>query len=153
MAQDQYPTEPSLMALDQAEFIKTRRGEFHIVLHFRDQDRIGCLLDEIEVKPTNDTRLLLDPFLAANTLSHLDGGMVVVEDQGPGQRAVLRSALQETIGSSVHFFEIVIDARDGLVLRRHVHDRSSGKRGIVPFSMTRETLDRLVSDLKKLLRG
>jgi hypothetical protein len=151
MTQDSHTPEPPLLALDETEFLKTRKGEFHATLHFCDQDRIGCRLDNIEVKPLNDTRLLIDPSLVAKTLSHLDGGLVVIEAEGPGRRAVLRSALPHPVGSTIHFFEMVIDPRDGLVLRRYVHDLAAGERTAVPFSMTRDAIDRLVSDLKKLL--
>lgn len=151
MNQDNHPPEPSPMALDETEFVKTRKGEYHTILHFCDQDRIGCLLNQVEVKPLNDTRLLVDPSLVAKTLSHLDGGLAVIECEGPGQRAILKSSLPRTLGSTIHFFEVVIDPRDGLVLRRCVYDHASGERSSIPFSMTRDNLDHLVSDLKGLL--
>lgn len=151
MTQESRTPEPPVLALDETEFLKTRKGEFHATLHFCDQDRIGCMLHNVEVKPLNDTRLVVDPSLVAKALSHLDGGLVVIEAEGPGRRAVLRSALPRPVGPTIQFFEIVIDPRDGLVLRRYIYDRTSGERTAVPFSMTRDTIDRLVSDLKKLL--
>jgi hypothetical protein len=46
---------------------------------------------------------------------------------------------------------MVIDPRDGLVLKRCLYDHASGERSFVPFAMTRENLDSLVRGLKKLL--
>lgn len=151
MKQDSCCTELSSMASKQIEFVKTRNGEYHTVIYFSDQDRIGCLLDKVEIKPLNDTRLLVDPSLVSKTLAHLDGGLAVAEVEGPGQRAVLKSALPRTIGSTIQFFEVVLDPRDGMVLRRCLYDYGSGERGTVPFPMTREDLDSFVEDLKKLL--
>jgi hypothetical protein len=151
MKQKHGSPEPSPMASKETEFVKTKRGEFHTILHFCDQDRIGCLLDQLEIKPLNDTRLLVDPALAAKTLAHLDGGLAVMESEGPGQRAVLKSALPRTVGSTIQFFELVIDPRSGMVLRRCVYDYGSGERGTLPFAMTRENLYSLVNDLKELL--
>lgn len=151
MRKDNLSPEPSPTASIETEFVKTKKGEFHTVLRFCDQDRIGCLLDQVEIKPLNDTRLLLDPSLVSKTLAHLDGGLAVVEVEGPGQRAVLKSALPRTIGSTIQFFEMVIDPRDGMVLRRCVFDYGSGERSTVPFAMTRDNLDCLVNCLKQLL--
>lgn len=151
MKKDNLPLDPSRMASTETEFVKTKKGEFHTVLHFCDQDRIGCLLEGVEIKPLNDTRLLIDPSLVSKTLAHLDGGLAVVEVEGPGQRAVLKSALPRSIGSTIQYFEMVIDPRNGLVLRRCVFDYGSGERSTIPFAMTRDNLDRLVNGLKQLL--
>jgi hypothetical protein len=146
-----YSSKASDMASKETEFVKTRKGEFHTIVYFSDQDRIGCLLERVEVRPLHDTRLLVDPSLVSKALTQLDGGLAVVEAEGPGHRAVLKSALPRTVGSTIQFFEMVIDPRSGMVLRRCVFDYGSGERGTVPFAMTRENLDRLVGDLKKLL--
>lgn len=151
MKQDSCCPEPSPMASKETEFVKTRNGEFHTIVHFSDQDRIGCLLDKVEIKPFNDTRLLVDPSHVSKALAHLDGGLAIVEAEGPGRRAVLKSALPRTTGSTIQFFELVIDPRNGMVLHRCVLDYGSGERGTVPFAMTRENLDSLLDDFKKLL--
>lgn len=148
---DNHPQEPSSTVMKETEFVKTKKGEFHTILHFCDQDRIGCLIDQVEIKPLNDTRLLMDPSLVAKTLTQLDGGLAVIEAEGPGRRAVLRSALPRTSGSTIQFFEVVIDPRSGMVLKRYVYNHASGERGIVPFAMTRDDLESLVTDLKELL--
>lgn len=149
MKEDMEKSSP--MASKETEFVKTKKGEFYSILHFCDQDRIGCLLNQLEIRPLNDTRLLVDPSAVSKTLSQLDGGLAVVEIEGPGQRAVLKSAFPRTVGSTIQFFEMVIDPRAGIVLRRCIYDYASGERGTLPFAMTRENLDNLIRDLKALL--
>jgi len=47
----------------------------------------------------------------------------------------------------VHFFEMVIDRREGLSFNRLSYDRSLGSRNPTPIPLTRDTLERLLMDL------
>lgn len=131
--------------------ISTARGDFFLTIRLADADRIGCLLETLEITPVTGSKLALEPGCLARTLAYLEGGLTVIEVERPGKRAILRSAIPRTDGGRIEFMEVVVDASRGLSLAQYIYDEATGKRQEIPLPITRETLSRLSEDLTLLL--
>ncbi len=131
--------------------ISTQSGEFHYTIRLRDCDRIRCLFDLFEIRPSNGERFAVEPSRLQKTLLYLEGGLIVTEIGGPEKRTVLRSATPRMIGTKIAFFEIVVDPAAGITVGQVLYDRVSGERMREPTAMSRDTLERLAADLTDLL--
>jgi hypothetical protein len=131
--------------------ISTQAGEFHYTIRLSDCDRLRCLLDGFEIRPSNGERFAIQPLRLQKKLMYLEGGLVVTENGGTEKRAVLRSATPRMIGTSIAFFEIVVDPGAGITVGQILYDRVTGERKKAPAAMPRETLEQLASDLTELL--
>lgn len=131
--------------------ISTQSGEFHYTIRLRDCDRIRCLFDLLEIKPSNGERFAVEPAHLQKTLLYLEGGLVVTEAGGPEKRTVLRSATPWVVGTKIAFFEIVVDPLAGITIAQVLYDRVTGERTREPAAMSRDTLERLASDVTGLL--
>ena len=131
--------------------ISTQSGEFHYTIRLSDCDRIRCLLDDLEIRPSNGERFAVEPWHLQKTLLYLEGGLVVTESGGAEKRTVLRSATPRMMGTKIAFFEIVVDPGDGITVGQVLYDRVTGERGKAPAAMSRDVLERLANDLTDLL--
>lgn len=131
--------------------ISTQAGEFRYLIRLSDCDRIRCLLDALEIRPSNGERFAIQPARLQKTLMYLEGGLVVTEEGDAETRAVLRSATPRMIGTKIAFFEIVVDPDTGITVGQVLYDRVTGERKKAPAAMPREVLERLASDLTDLL--
>ncbi len=135
--------------------ICTQSGEFRYTIRLSDCDRIRCLLDGLEIKPSNAERFAIRPIHAwhlQKTLMYLEGGLLVIESGGGDEkRIVLRTATPRMAGTKIAFFEIVVDPAAGITVSQVLYDRVTGVRGKGPAAMPREVLERLANDLSDLL--
>lgn len=131
--------------------ISTSKGDFLLITKFSDVDRIGCVLDTLEIVPECACRLFLEPGRVARALAYMEGGMAVVEVERPGKRAILRSAFPRTEGHFIGFMEIVVDPTKGFSLTHYVYDESTGERRRQPVAMTKESVLRISEDLTRLI--
>jgi hypothetical protein len=152
MGEKDRPVEKSIHgpSVEQSQ-VSTANGDFLLTIRLADADRIGCLLDALEITPLSGSRLLLEPACLARTLAYLEGGLTVVEAERSGKRAILRSAIPRTDNGQIGFTEVVVDARGGLTFARYIYEEATGKRQRTPLPITRETLTRLSEDLAFLL--
>ena len=102
--------------------------------------------------PSGGARILVEPAEVARRLAYLEGGLTVVEVEGPGKRAVLKSAVVRREGGTRQFLEVRIDPVDGITLAHYRYDDAAGNRKGIACPMTYDTLDRLVSDLLDVLQ-
>jgi len=122
-------------------------------VNLADWDRLGCLLQRVEMKPVGGCRLEINPQLVAETITYLGEELAVIEKEEGRGKAVLRSVHPRTEEGRISFFEMLLDAAEGMSLARYVYDRTRGERSAIPASMARETLDRLLKDLIALGGG
>jgi hypothetical protein len=115
-------------------------------------DRLGCLLNEFDFEQTQG-HLALDPGLIERQITYLGERLEVIESEGSEGRTILRSSPPRVDGEIISFFEIVLDQSKGLSLVRYRYDPKIGQRISIPAPLTRDTLERLISDLIEFLRG
>jgi hypothetical protein len=125
-------------------------GDLQVRLQLADWDRLGCLLERLEIKHAQGDSLGLDPARIAGKVTYLGEALAVIEAEVNGKKAILRSAPPRTEGELVCFFEMVLDRSEGLSLVRYAYDRLRKERLTVPAPLTISTLDRLLTDLVDL---
>jgi hypothetical protein len=130
--------------------IQAKVGDLRVRLKLADRDRLGCLLERLEIKHSQGDSLGLDPIRIAGKITYLGEALAVIETEENGQKAILRSAPPRTDGEVICFFEMVLDRSEGLSLTRYAYDRIRGERLAVPAPLTISTLDRLLTDVVEL---
>jgi len=127
--------------------IQAKVGDLQVRLKLADRDRLGCLLERLEIKQAQGNPLGLDPTRIARKVTYLGEALAVIEVEEGGEKAILRSAPPRTDEEWISFFEMVLDRTEGLSLVRYAYDRVRGERLTVPAALTISTLDRLLTDL------
>ncbi len=122
-------------------------GELQVSVKMADSDRLGCLLERLEMKGTGGHPLALDPVRVEQEVTYLGEPLKIVELEKYRGKALLRSFPPRRENGTVLFFELVIDRNEGLSLHRFAYDRSLGTRSHTPVPVTRDTLERLLADL------
>jgi hypothetical protein len=125
-------------------------GNLQVRVLLADWDRLGCLLEKLEVRPIHGCFLKIDPLWIEQEIRYLGEPLKIIELEKYQGRALLRSFPPRRENGTVHFFELVIDPGEGLSLNRLSYDRSLGSRTQIPVPLTRETLERLLMDLVSL---
>jgi hypothetical protein len=125
-------------------------GSIQVRVKLADWDRLGCLLERVEVRPTQGSSLKIDPLWIEQEIRYLGEPLKIIELEKYQGRALLRSFPPRRENGTAQFFELVIDPREGLSLNRLSYDRSLGARTQTPIPLTRETLERLLADLVNL---
>jgi len=125
-------------------------GGLQVRLKLADWDRLGCLLERLEMKHAQGGSLGLDPARIAKKVTYLGEALAVIEAEEDGKKAILRSAPPRRDGEVVCFFEMVLDRSEGLSLVRYAYDRVRGERLTVPAPLTISALERLLADLMVL---
>jgi hypothetical protein len=124
-----------------------------ISLRLADLDRLGCLLENAELKPAPGSRLNVDPAGLAQKLSCLGETLVIIEQEKEEGRAVLRSSPPSVDDTRIDFFELVVDRDEGLSLARYTYDRAGEGRKMIAAPLTTQALGRLMGELKMLASG
>jgi hypothetical protein len=136
----------------QSGVIQAVEGEFHVEVKMADCDRLGCLLNSLDLKRTDGGDLALDPIQLVNQVTYLGERLEVIEnDRGTG-RTILRSSPPRIEGDIISFFEMVIDTAKGLSLVRYKYDCQVGERQNELAPLTCDTVERLINDFIELLR-
>jgi hypothetical protein len=130
--------------------IQAMVGDLQVRMKLADRDRLGCLLERLEIKHAQGTPLGLDPTRIAGKVTYLGEALAVIEAEENGKKAILRSAPPRRDGEVICFFEMVLDRSEGLSLVRYAFDRVRGERLTTPAPLTISTLDRLLTDLMAL---
>ena len=125
-------------------------GDSDLRLHIKlaDWDRLGCLVERVEMKQSRPLRL--DPDRISREVSYLGEALRVIERDEKNKKFILRSDVPLQEGDRIFFYEMAIDIADGLSLVRFAYDRELGERVPVPASLTRDTLERLLTNLVRL---
>ena len=126
-------------------------GDLQVRLQLADWDRLGCLVEKLEMKWTNGHPLKLDPARIEKEMTYLGEPLRIIELEKYFGKAILRSFPPRTENGTVSFFEMVLSDAEGLSLTRLAYDRGLERRSLVPAPFTRETLERLLSDLVYLV--
>lgn len=125
-------------------------GDLQVRLKLTDWDRLGCLLQKLEMRCTNGHPFRLDPVHIEKEVTYLGEPLRIIELEKYAGKAILRSFPPRTENGTVFFFEMVLDRSDGLSLTRLAYDRRLGNRSAIPAPFTRDTLERLLTDLIQL---
>ena len=128
--------------------IRALVGGLQVRLKLSDWDRLGCLLERLEIRDPRGT-FGLDAARIEAKVTYLEEPLAVIEAE-EGKKTILRSAPPRRNGEEVCFFEMVLDRSEGLSLVRYAFDRVRGERSITPAPLTISTLDRLLTDLLAL---
>jgi hypothetical protein len=129
---------------------QARVDGLRVRLQLADWDRLGCLLERLEITEAQGGFLRLDPARIEAKVTYLGEPLAVIEAEEHGKKTILRSAPPRRDGEEVSFFEMVLDRSEGLSLVRYAFDRVRGERFTVPAPLTVSTLDRLLTDLMAL---
>ncbi len=135
---------------DQAAVISVSDSRLGIELHLSAWNRLGCLLEGITLERRGDAQLSLDPSRIVEQVTYLEESLSVIETEIETGRAVLRSSPPRICGSNTIFFEVDLNQRRGLTLRRYSYDRDLGGRFPIVTPLSNATLERLVGDLIQL---
>jgi len=122
-------------------------GELQVSVKMADSDRLGCLMERLEMKGTSGHPLNLDPLRVEKEVTYLGEPLKIVELEKYQGKALLRSFPPRRENGTVLFFELTIDRNEGLSLHRLSYDHALGTRSHTPVAVTRETLERLLADL------
>jgi hypothetical protein len=135
---------------DQAAVISVSDGRLGIDLHLSDWNRLGCLLEGLALERRGDAQLSLDPTRIVGKVTYLEESLSIIETEIETGRAVLRSSPPRISGSTTSFFEVDLNQRRGLTLRRYSYDRDLGGRFPIVIPLSSATLERLINDLIQL---
>jgi hypothetical protein len=135
---------------DQAAVISVSDSRLGIDLHLSDWNRLGCLLEGLTLERRGDAQLSLDPTRIVEQITYLEESLSIIETEIESGRAILRSSPPRINDCSTSFFEVDLDQRRGLILRRYTYDRDLGERFPVAAPLSSATLERLISDLIQL---
>jgi len=133
--------------------IQATVGGLRVRLKLADWDRLGCLLERLEIKHAQGDSLGLDPVRIEGKVTYLGEALTVIEAERDGKKTILRSAPPRKDGEMVCFFEMVLDRSEGLSLVRYAYNRVQRERLTVPAPLSISTLDRLLTDLIDLAKN
>jgi len=128
--------------------IHTGDSDLRLYIKLADWDRLGCLVERVEMK--SSVPLRLDPDRITQEVTYLGEALRVIERDEKDKKIILRSQVPLKKGDRISFYEMVLDCADGLSLVRFAYDRELGERFPVPASLTRDTLERLATNLVHL---
>ena len=145
---DQFEKAP----FDQPSRIRVSHGDLRVKVKLADWNRLGCLLERVDVEHSQGGKLTVNPSRIEEQVTYLGEKLGVIENEGEGGTVVLRSKPPRIDGGISSFFEMVLNQNRGISLVRHKHDPQLGQRVQVPAALTRDALERLVSDLIDLAK-
>ncbi len=130
--------------------IQVSQGDLAVRARLADWDRLGCLLDWVELHHRRGLPLRIDPDSVAEKVGYLGETLRVIETEWARGRALLRSARPLLREGSPSYFEVILDPALGLSLRRYAYDLGRGVRAAMTAPLTRQAFERLVEDLLAL---
>ena len=135
---------------DQATVVKVSDDRLGIDLHLTDWNHLGCLLEGLALERRCGDPLALDPTRIVEEITYLEEGLAIIENEIDGGRVVLRSSPPRIEGRNTSFFQMDLNHRQGLSLRRYNYDRHLGQRLPIAAPLSNATLERLITDLVQL---
>ncbi len=127
--------------------------DVEVRVRLADWDRLGCLLERLELQHTKGQPLRIAPPAIADTITYLGESLRVIETEEARGRAILRSGRPIVRGGKPEYFEVILDPTPGLTLSRYAYDSERGERVAIAAPLTRQALERLVEDLLSLAAG
>jgi len=138
---------------DQAVAIGASEGKLRLELKLADSSRLGCLLDRLHLEHTEGGQLAVDPAQIVERMTYLGERLEIIETEGKEGMTILRSTPPRVDGEVISFYEMVLEESTRLSLVRYKYDPETEERTPMPAPLTRDTLERLISDLIELGRG
>ncbi len=138
---------------DQAVAVGASEGKLRLEVKLADSSRLGCLLDSLQLEHTEGDPLGVDPVQVVERITYLGERLEIIESEGNEGMTILRSTPPRVDGEVVSFYELVLDRSTRLSLVRYKHDPRTKKRTPMPAPLTRDSLERLISDLIELAGG
>ena len=126
-------------------------GDLQVRVQLADWDRLGCLLEKLEMKCTNGRPFKLNPVRIEKEMTYLGEPLRIIELERYFGKAILRSSPPRMENGTISFFEMILNDAEGLSLTRLAYDRTVGKRSTIPIPFTRDMLERLLADLVYLV--
>ena len=138
---------------DQAVAIGASEGKLRLELKLADSSRLGCLLDRLHLEHAEGGQLAVDPAQIVERMTYLGERLEIIETEGEKGMTILRSTPPRVDGEVISFYEMVLEESTRLSLVRYKYDPETEERTPMPAPLTRDTLERLISDLIELGRG
>ena len=135
---------------DQAVEVKASEGKLRVEIKLADSSRLGCLLDSLYLEHTEGGKMAVDPVQVVERITYLGERLQIIETEGNEGMTILRSTPPRVDGETVSFYELVLDRTTRLSLVRYKHDPRTKTRTPMPAPLTRDALERLISDLIEL---
>jgi hypothetical protein len=136
--------------LDQASLIQASDGEMRMEVKLADWNRLGCLLDALNLQKCHSGKLNLHPSQIVGRITYLGERLETLENEGEAGRAILRSNPPRRDGDVISFFEVILYPGKDISLVRYKYDPRVGERVHVSVPLSRDTLERLMRDLIEL---
>jgi len=127
-----------------------------IQINVKEYDKFSFIVETLRIERSDGLQSGSDflrkqaDFLKSN-LTYLLENIEVFEIDSLQSRAQLRSRITEENDSSLSYFEIMIEGRRGIALKRVVFDKQKKKRKNATFHLTNETLTRTIDDFVKAI--
>ena len=122
-------------------------GDLQVRLQLADWDRLGCLIEKLEIKCSNGHPLKIDPVRIEKEMTYLGEPLRIIELEKYFGKAILRSFPPRMENGTTSFFEMVLDGSEGLSITRVAYDPALRQRSPISAPFTRDTLERLLRDL------
>ncbi len=133
--------------------IQASEGKLRVEMTLEDCDRLGCLFKRLDLEWTQGSKLAIDPALIESRVTYLGEKLQLLETEGGKGKTILRSSPPRVDQEATSFFEMVLNPSRGISLVRYKFDPETGERTSVAAQLTRETVERLVSDLINVVSG
>ncbi len=127
-----------------------------IQINVKEYDKFSFIVETLRIERSDGLQSGSDflrkqaDFLKSN-LTYLLENIEVFEIDPLQSRAQLRSRITEENDSSLSYFEIMIEGRRGIALKRVVFDKQKKQRKNTTFHLTNETLTRTIDDFVKAI--
>jgi hypothetical protein len=133
--------------------IQATEGKLRVEMTLEDCDRLGCLFKRLDLEWTQAGKHAIDPARIESVITYLGEKLQLLETEGERGKTILRSTPPRVDKEATSFFEMVLNPSGGLSLVRYKFDPETGERTSVAAPLTRETVERLVSDLIHVVSG
>ena len=127
-----------------------------IQINVKEYDKFSFIVETLRIERSDGLQSGSDflrkqaDFLKSN-LTYLLENIEVFEIDSLQSRAQLRSRITEENDSSLSYFEIMIEGRRRIALKRVVFDKQKKQRKNATFHLTNETLTRTIDDFVKAI--
>ena len=138
---------------DQPVAVGASEEKLRMEVKLADSSRLGCLLDRLHLEHTEGGQLAVDPFEVVERITYLEERLEIIETEGNEGMTILRSSPPRVDGEVISFYEMVLDRSTRLSLIRYKHEPSTEERTPMHAPLTRDALERLISDLIELAGG
>src|SRR5262249_22803302 len=129
--------------------VETKSFIWH--LEIKEFDKLGLLVNHIEIKAHNTSRPSLEQQfeLLKDNLTYLED-FKLIEYDCHHATLLLRSRVPKRLGVALSYYEIVLKEGNQLRFGRYKFDEAIGKRRMIPANLARETFERLLVDFESL---